>query len=198
MCMTKKKVWKIVEFWIFVNLLSGISRVILRHLLPPISLINTRVAQVLLRPTTCWIFLELSFITLFPPFLGCLVLTKCSLISNKVVWEEECGGGGGDLSNLSQMNCRLSVYCVEWRVVECLARRSVPISWHLSIPRSPLISLGGCKLTRVKTITVSSLKMKFSCVCTTLPFISLEQFPTECKKWCEIRSVLLWFAPWLV
>lgn len=90
--------------------------------------------------------------------------------------------GGGDLSNLSQMNCRLSVYCVEWRVVECLARRSVPISWHLSIPRSPLISLGGCKLTRVKTITVSSLKMKFSCVCTTLPFISLEQFPTECKK----------------
>ena len=41
------------EFWIFVNLLSGISRVILRHLLPPISLINTRVAQVLLRPTTC-------------------------------------------------------------------------------------------------------------------------------------------------
>ena len=197
MCMTKKKVWKIVEFWIFVNLLSGISRVILRHLLPPISLINTRVAQVLLRPTTCWIFLELSFyppspIPWLPGVNKMLANIKQSCLGGGV-WR-----GGGDLSNLSQMNCRLSVYCVEWRVVECLARRSVPISWHLSIPRSPLISLGGCKLTRVKTITVSSLKMKFSCVCTTLPFISLEQFPTECKKWCEIRSVLLWFAPWLV
>ena len=125
----QKKFWKIVEFWIFVNLLSGISRVILRHLLPPISLINTRVAQVLLRPTTCWIF---SITLIYDPLSPIPWLPGVNKMLANI--KQSCLGGGvwrwgGPSSNLLQMNCRISVYCFEWRVVECLVRRSVPTTF---------------------------------------------------------------------